>query len=231
MAKSYGRLRELYDTGRNGIWTFVLRNLTRPLGLSRPEQQTDVPLGNPPWIAYQHLSAEIRLRPPRRRHGPPRRRLTPSERRYPRATAALRAGPHRSGDIADQMSRKVTGGRTDPQCVDRQGHALQPGSRRHRVYGAVVRWVHETDMPELRYRSRVCRSRTHNRRSRITGRVSHREELRCAAKIRRRLARRGFLQDDPVLGFGAPPVLGCPALQCLNDVLADESAARAREPR
>jgi hypothetical protein len=36
-------------------------------------------------------------------------RLTPSERRYLRAMAALGAGPHRSGDIADQMSRKVTG--------------------------------------------------------------------------------------------------------------------------
>jgi hypothetical protein len=62
MADTYGRLRELYDTGRNGIWPFVLRNLMRPLWLSRPEQQADVLLGNPPWIAYRHLSAEIKPR-------------------------------------------------------------------------------------------------------------------------------------------------------------------------
>ena len=36
-------------------------------------------------------------------------RLTPSERRYLRAMAELGAGPHRSGDIADQMGRRVTG--------------------------------------------------------------------------------------------------------------------------
>jgi len=62
MADTYGRLRELYDTGRNGIWPFVLRNLMRPLWLSRPEQQADVLLGNPPWIAYRHLSAEMKPR-------------------------------------------------------------------------------------------------------------------------------------------------------------------------
>ncbi|MGA7868728.1 MAG: N-6 DNA methylase, partial [Stellaceae bacterium] len=62
MTDTYQRLRELYDTGRNGIWPFVLRNLMRPLWLSRPEQQADVLLGNPPWIAYRHLSAEIKPR-------------------------------------------------------------------------------------------------------------------------------------------------------------------------
>ena len=35
-------------------------------------------------------------------------RLTPTERRYLRAMAELGSGPHRSGDIADQMDRKVT---------------------------------------------------------------------------------------------------------------------------
>lgn len=62
MADTYGRLRELYETGRNGIWPFVLRNLMRPLWLSRPEQRADVLLGNPPWIAYRHLSAEMKPR-------------------------------------------------------------------------------------------------------------------------------------------------------------------------
>ncbi len=35
-------------------------------------------------------------------------RLTPSEKRYLRAMAELGAGPHRSGDIADELHRKVT---------------------------------------------------------------------------------------------------------------------------
>jgi predicted transcriptional regulator len=35
-------------------------------------------------------------------------RLTPSEKRYLRAMAELGPGPHRSGDVADQLGRKVT---------------------------------------------------------------------------------------------------------------------------
>jgi len=35
-------------------------------------------------------------------------RLTPSEKRYLRAMAELGPGPHRSGDIAEQLGRKVT---------------------------------------------------------------------------------------------------------------------------
>jgi|SRR5580704_7172049 hypothetical protein len=35
-------------------------------------------------------------------------RLTPTEKRYMRAMAALGPGPHRSGDIADQLGKKVT---------------------------------------------------------------------------------------------------------------------------
>lgn len=35
-------------------------------------------------------------------------RLTPSEKKYLRAMAALGAGPHRSGDVAERLERKVT---------------------------------------------------------------------------------------------------------------------------
>ena len=35
-------------------------------------------------------------------------RLTPLEKKYLRAMAELGPGPHRSGDIADQLARKVT---------------------------------------------------------------------------------------------------------------------------
>jgi hypothetical protein len=62
MAGTFVRLRVLYDSGKNGIWPFVLRNLMRPLWLSRPDQRADVLIGNPPWVAYRYLSAEMRPR-------------------------------------------------------------------------------------------------------------------------------------------------------------------------
>jgi len=62
MTGTFQRLRELYDSGRNGIWTFILRNLMRPLWLSRLDQRADVLIGNPPWVAYRYLSVEMRPR-------------------------------------------------------------------------------------------------------------------------------------------------------------------------
>jgi len=62
MADTYGRLQSLYRAGRNGIWTFVLRNLVRPVWLSRTDQRADVLIGNPPWIVYRHLSPAMQDR-------------------------------------------------------------------------------------------------------------------------------------------------------------------------
>lgn len=60
MAATFERLLGLYRAGRNHIWPYVLRNIVRPLWLSRPDQRADVVLGNPPWVAYRHLSAEMK---------------------------------------------------------------------------------------------------------------------------------------------------------------------------
>ncbi|WP_206934262.1 N-6 DNA methylase [Roseococcus thiosulfatophilus] len=62
MAATYARILALHAAGRDGIWPFVLRNLVRPLWLSRPDQQADVLLGNPPWVAFRHLSAPLQRR-------------------------------------------------------------------------------------------------------------------------------------------------------------------------
>ncbi|HZS82240.1 MAG TPA: N-6 DNA methylase, partial [Stellaceae bacterium] len=62
MAETFARLSILKHEGRNGIWPFILRNLIRPIWLSRPEQRADVLLGNPPWVAYRHLSPEMKTR-------------------------------------------------------------------------------------------------------------------------------------------------------------------------
>jgi hypothetical protein len=60
MVETFERLTTLYKAGKNHIWPYVLRNLVRPLWLSRPDQRADVVLGNPPWIAYRYLSAEMK---------------------------------------------------------------------------------------------------------------------------------------------------------------------------
>ncbi len=62
MAQTFARLQALKQAGRNGIWPFILRNLIRPVWLSRPDQRADVVVGNPPWVAYRHLSAEMKPR-------------------------------------------------------------------------------------------------------------------------------------------------------------------------
>ncbi len=71
LAGTFRDLQALYRAGRNGIWTFVLRNLVRPVWLSRAEQRADVLVGNPPWIVYRHLSAGMkdRLREALRTYG------------------------------------------------------------------------------------------------------------------------------------------------------------------
>jgi hypothetical protein len=54
-------------------------------------------------------------------------RLTPGQRRYLRAMAELGPGPHRSGDIADCLGRKVTAlGPTRSQLIDK-GMVWSPG--------------------------------------------------------------------------------------------------------
>jgi len=62
LAQTFARLRALKQSGRNGIWPFILRNLIRPVWLSRPDQRAAVVIGNPPWVAYRHLSPEMKPR-------------------------------------------------------------------------------------------------------------------------------------------------------------------------
>ncbi len=62
LSQTFAQLMELYLAGRNHIWTFVLRNLLRPVWLSHPDHRADVLIGNPPWIVYRHLSAGMKDR-------------------------------------------------------------------------------------------------------------------------------------------------------------------------
>lgn len=62
LARTFAQLKQLYLDGRNHIWTFVLRNLLRPVWLSHPDHRADILIGNPPWIVYRHLSADMKDR-------------------------------------------------------------------------------------------------------------------------------------------------------------------------
>lgn len=62
LARTFAQLKQLYLDGRNHIWTFILRNLLRPVWLSHPDHRADVLIGNPPWIVYRHLSADMKDR-------------------------------------------------------------------------------------------------------------------------------------------------------------------------
>jgi ABC-type transporter Mla MlaB component len=53
-------------------------------------------------------------------------RLTPSEKRYMRAMAELGEGPHRSGDVADVLNRKITSVAPTRSSLIRKGMAFSP---------------------------------------------------------------------------------------------------------
>lgn len=49
----------LHDEGRDHIWGYYIRNLARPAWLSRESNRVDVLIGNPPWLAYRHMTPEM----------------------------------------------------------------------------------------------------------------------------------------------------------------------------
>ena len=55
----YDRLRR---DGRNSIWAYVARNLSRPLAYSSGGGWANVVIGNPPWVAFRHMSADLQKR-------------------------------------------------------------------------------------------------------------------------------------------------------------------------
>jgi SAM-dependent methyltransferase len=52
---TFATMCRLHDEGRDHIWGYYLRNLARPLWLSRPDNQVDVLVGNPPWLSYRFM--------------------------------------------------------------------------------------------------------------------------------------------------------------------------------
>ncbi len=58
----FEKLCRLHDAGRNHVWGYYIRNLARPLSFARAGAQADVLIGNPPWLAYRHMSETLQTR-------------------------------------------------------------------------------------------------------------------------------------------------------------------------
>ena len=59
LLKTYKNLLELQRENRNHIWGYVARNLTRPIYLSSEKQKADIVIGNPPWLKFNSMNAEM----------------------------------------------------------------------------------------------------------------------------------------------------------------------------
>lgn len=58
LTQNFRLLCDLVDEGRNHIWSYYVRNLARPMWLSRAENRVDVLVGNPPWLSYRHMDKD-----------------------------------------------------------------------------------------------------------------------------------------------------------------------------
>jgi hypothetical protein len=49
----------LHDEGRDHIWGYYVRNLARPMWLAREANRVDILVGNPPWLAFRHMTRDM----------------------------------------------------------------------------------------------------------------------------------------------------------------------------
>ncbi|MBM3146841.1 MAG: N-6 DNA methylase, partial [Actinobacteria bacterium] len=59
LSSTFATMCGLHDEGRDHVWSFYVRNLARPLWLSREENRVDRLIGNPPWLAYRFMTIEM----------------------------------------------------------------------------------------------------------------------------------------------------------------------------
>ena len=58
LRKTITAMQRLHDRGRDHIWAYYIRNMVRPVALSR--SKVDVVIGNPPWINYNQTADVLR---------------------------------------------------------------------------------------------------------------------------------------------------------------------------
>jgi hypothetical protein len=62
LGKTYLIFDRLRREGRDSIWAYVARNLSRPLAFSAGGGWANVVIGNPPWVAFRHMSPDLQTR-------------------------------------------------------------------------------------------------------------------------------------------------------------------------
>jgi hypothetical protein len=62
LGKTYVTFDKLRREGRDSVWAYVARNLSRPLAFSAGGGWANVIVGNPPWVAFRHMSADLQKR-------------------------------------------------------------------------------------------------------------------------------------------------------------------------
>ena len=59
---NFARLKELHEAKRNHVWSYYIRNVSRPAWLARDENRVDILVGNPPWLSYRHMTPSMQAR-------------------------------------------------------------------------------------------------------------------------------------------------------------------------
>ena len=54
--RTFENMCDLHDDEKDHIWGYYVRNLARPTWLAQPSNRLDVLVGNPPWLAYRHMT-------------------------------------------------------------------------------------------------------------------------------------------------------------------------------
>jgi len=62
LGKTYLTFDKLRREGRDSVWAYVARNLSRPLAYSAADGWASTVVGNPPWVAYRHMSPDLQKR-------------------------------------------------------------------------------------------------------------------------------------------------------------------------
>ncbi len=62
LGKTYLTFDKLQRDGRDSVWVYVARNLSRPLFFSASDGWASTVIGNPPWVAYRHMSTDLQKR-------------------------------------------------------------------------------------------------------------------------------------------------------------------------
>jgi hypothetical protein len=62
MVKTFSVYDSLRRQNRDSVWTYVARNLSRPLALAFGTGWANVVVGNPPWVAFRHMSEDLQVR-------------------------------------------------------------------------------------------------------------------------------------------------------------------------